>query len=257
MSRFARELPRATRPRSTHELTSADVTPGSLRGSRWRQVSRGFHVPADTPLSADNPTQRIVEASTVAPDAAVVSGWAGLFVHGADHLDGRVGACFRSRGRPRPGSDWPAPDLVAPLPSRRFRTRRRAAAIRSPSGQPRSVAPRRSLLVDRSDARGDRRRCRSARRLCPSGRHSGRTRRRPWSTGHRTSAPRVATGRRRLAKSPGVGDPGDLCRRSPSPPSARQRAGVRQVRSAGRHRGPARSRSRTRHRDRRESTPRA
>jgi hypothetical protein len=94
MSRFARELPRATRPSSTRELASAGVTPGSLRGSRWRQVSRGFHVPADTPLGADNPTQRIVEASTVAPDAAVVTGWAGLFVHGTDHLDGRAGAAF-------------------------------------------------------------------------------------------------------------------------------------------------------------------
>lgn len=60
-----------------------------LRGPRYDGVARGWYRPTvpgrATPATS---TQRIVDAATVMPPGALVTGWAAAFVHGVDRLDG-------------------------------------------------------------------------------------------------------------------------------------------------------------------------
>lgn len=98
-------------------------TPGQARGHKWRRSSPGMYVPAA--VRTDAPAQRIVEAVTGAPGAAV-TGWAALHWAGGrwfDGTDGRGGArpvllslgdAGHLAGRPgvRFCHDWLFPDDV-------------------------------------------------------------------------------------------------------------------------------------------------
>jgi hypothetical protein len=77
----------AAPPRSRGEL-SPGVTPGRLRGPRWRKVSRDRYVPADADPAATS--QRIVEAASRAPLTGAIGGWASAWAHGVDECDGRA-----------------------------------------------------------------------------------------------------------------------------------------------------------------------
>ncbi|HEY0237418.1 MAG TPA: hypothetical protein VGC37_02120 [Friedmanniella sp.] len=85
MGAFARELGRTVPPRSRSELLASGVSPRTLAGARWRQVTHGWHVPAGVTETA---AQRIVQATAIVPEACL-SGWAAAYVLGADTLDGR------------------------------------------------------------------------------------------------------------------------------------------------------------------------
>lgn len=61
-------------------------TRGQVRSKRWRQSSRGFHVPAD--VDASVPEQRILEASVRLPEGGAVTGWAGCRWRGGGYFDG-------------------------------------------------------------------------------------------------------------------------------------------------------------------------
>lgn len=60
-------------------------TRGQAAGPRWRQTSRGFHVPADV---ARTPGQRAAEQSRRLPVGGALTGWAALHLLGATYLDG-------------------------------------------------------------------------------------------------------------------------------------------------------------------------
>lgn len=61
-------------------------TPGQARGPNWRQTSRGFYVPADTPV--DVPEQRILEQAMRLPTTGAVTGWAACRLYGGNFFDG-------------------------------------------------------------------------------------------------------------------------------------------------------------------------
>ena len=61
-------------------------TRGASRGARWRRTSPGLFVPAGVP--DDLVEQRILEAHAGTGDAAVVTGWASLRLHGGGFFDG-------------------------------------------------------------------------------------------------------------------------------------------------------------------------
>lgn len=67
-------------------LIGNDVSKHVLDGPRWRRTGWGYYVPSSVPLT---PTQRIVEAATMAPPGAVIAGWAAAYALGTDQLDGR------------------------------------------------------------------------------------------------------------------------------------------------------------------------
>ena len=60
-------------------------TRGRAAGPRWRQTSRGFHVPADV---ASTSAQRAAEQSRRLPAGGALTGWAALHLLGAAYLDG-------------------------------------------------------------------------------------------------------------------------------------------------------------------------
>ncbi|GAB3772856.1 hypothetical protein FB382_002765 [Nocardioides ginsengisegetis] len=64
-------------------------TVGQARGKAWRKISRGFYVPAG--VAADDPNQRILEASVLAPHDGAVTGWAALHWLGGAWFDGSRG----------------------------------------------------------------------------------------------------------------------------------------------------------------------
>jgi len=72
-------------PRSRADLLAAGLSPRTLESDRWRQVAHGWHVPRGV---ADTVAQRIVQTATIVPEGCV-SGWAAVYVLGADTLDGR------------------------------------------------------------------------------------------------------------------------------------------------------------------------
>jgi hypothetical protein len=61
-------------------------TRGQARSKKWRQTSRGFHVPASADPTV--PEQRILEASVLLPEGGAVTGWAGCRWRGAGYFDG-------------------------------------------------------------------------------------------------------------------------------------------------------------------------
>jgi len=75
-------------------------TRGQAAGPRWRRTSRGLHVPADVPATAE---QRILEAAARLPDSGMVTGWAALRMAGASYFDGTG---------PRQGALRPVPVLL-------------------------------------------------------------------------------------------------------------------------------------------------
>ncbi len=95
-SNFRRELAAASRPRPAAELLAAGVSPGALRGPRWRRTSHGFYVPAERQTTgsetgwprAPTPAQRILDASPLVPPAGALGGWAAAYVEGVGQLDG-------------------------------------------------------------------------------------------------------------------------------------------------------------------------
>jgi len=74
------------RPVRVDRKGKAGPTKAQVAGSRWRQTSWGFHVPAGTPT--DVPEQRILEQSVRLPAGGVVTGWAACRLHGVGLLDG-------------------------------------------------------------------------------------------------------------------------------------------------------------------------
>ena len=106
MGAFARDLGRSVPPRSRTDLLAAGLTPRTLSSGRWRQVTHGWHVPADV---AETPAQRIVQSASIVPEGCV-SGWAAAYVLGADALDGRD---------PFTGSQQPVRLVLAPGASHR------------------------------------------------------------------------------------------------------------------------------------------
>lgn len=60
-------------------------TRGQAAGPRWRQTSRGFHVPADVAATS---AQRAAEQSRRLPAGGALTGWAALHLLGAAYLDG-------------------------------------------------------------------------------------------------------------------------------------------------------------------------
>ena len=86
-------------------------TRAQARGPHWRKTARGFYVPATVP--ADEPQQRIVEASALLRPGEGVTGWAALHWLRARWFDGAVAD----------GSELPVPlvtgrEVVAPRGSR-------------------------------------------------------------------------------------------------------------------------------------------
>lgn len=61
-------------------------TPGQARGSRWRRTSHGLYIRSD--VSAEDPQQRVLEASAVLPPGGGVTGWAALCWSGGRWFDG-------------------------------------------------------------------------------------------------------------------------------------------------------------------------
>ena len=86
--RFSRDLSACAWPRPAAELLAEGTTRGELRGSRWRQTSRGFYVRASESAAPISTTQRILDAWVPASGRAIVTGWAAAFVAGVDLLDG-------------------------------------------------------------------------------------------------------------------------------------------------------------------------
>lgn len=80
------ERPGLTLPRRVDPNGLQGPTRGQARGPKWRQTSRGLHVPASTPI--DCVEQRIVEAAAVLPPGTGVTGWAGLRWGGGAWFDG-------------------------------------------------------------------------------------------------------------------------------------------------------------------------
>lgn len=108
---FETELLQAVRPQSMRDLEEAGVPRSTLRGTKWRSTSRGYYVPAATPM---NTTQRILECLPLIPPTGAISGWAAAYVHGVSQLDGLDPRTMRqlpillnvgnlSGRRPRPG----------------------------------------------------------------------------------------------------------------------------------------------------------
>ncbi len=64
----------------------AGPTPNQARGPRWRRTSLDRYVPAE--VSNELVEQRILEAYGRTRGRAVVTGWAGLRLHGAAYFDG-------------------------------------------------------------------------------------------------------------------------------------------------------------------------
>jgi hypothetical protein len=64
----------------------AGPTPRQAAGTRWRQTSRGYYVPAW--VDGTNPHQRIIEASVLVPEGGAITGWPVLHVHRARWSDG-------------------------------------------------------------------------------------------------------------------------------------------------------------------------
>jgi hypothetical protein len=60
-------------------------TRGQAAGPRWRQTSRGFHVPADVEVT---PAQRAAEQVPRLPAGGALTGWAALHLLGASYIDG-------------------------------------------------------------------------------------------------------------------------------------------------------------------------
>lgn len=87
-SRFSRELPGCSWPRSAAELTRIGVSKDVLSGPRWRKTSHGFYVPAHRDATADSPSQRIIDAVALVPATGAITGWAAAFIDGVDQLDG-------------------------------------------------------------------------------------------------------------------------------------------------------------------------
>lgn len=100
-SAWRRDLTNAVRPRQRRELLDRGVTAGSLRGPRWRRVTRGWRTEAGT---APSTGQRILDASAVLVPGAAIGGWAAAYVLGADWLDGID---------PHTGREQPV-DVIAP-----------------------------------------------------------------------------------------------------------------------------------------------
>lgn len=136
-SAWERDLLSAARPMTTRQLAAEGVGKSALRGRKWRQVSRGFHVPAAVaPMTAG---QRILEAATRLPVGSAIGGWAAAYTHGIDWMDGID---------PHTGKDRPI-DLVAPHvhrtsgPAIRYRASRLADAdLTERSGVPVTTALR-------------------------------------------------------------------------------------------------------------------
>lgn len=63
----------------------AGPTRGQAAGPRWRQTTRGFHVPVDVAVT---PAQRAVEQSRRLPAGGALTGWAALHLLGAWYVDG-------------------------------------------------------------------------------------------------------------------------------------------------------------------------
>jgi hypothetical protein len=80
-----RRRPRLVPPVRADPAGRSGPTPKQARGPRWRRVSPGWFVPADTELS---PEQRALEAAVRLPEGAAVTGWAACRLHGALYLDG-------------------------------------------------------------------------------------------------------------------------------------------------------------------------
>jgi hypothetical protein len=86
-------------------------TRGQARGPRWRRPAPGLAVPAS--VSDDLVEQRILEAYVGAGEDVVITGWAGLRLHGGGFFDGldrdgttRLPVPIAANGRrldPRPG----------------------------------------------------------------------------------------------------------------------------------------------------------
>jgi hypothetical protein len=86
LSRFDRELRMAVHPRTASELMADGVSRYALRGPEWVQTSRGRYVPAG--VASATATQRIIEAAAAIPTHATITGWAALYAHGVDGVDG-------------------------------------------------------------------------------------------------------------------------------------------------------------------------
>lgn len=85
-SAFERESDQACWPRHLAQLATMGVTPDMKRGKAWRRSSRGWYVPAQTPMTT---TQRVVEAAPLIPAGGALAGWAAAYVLGVDLLDGQ------------------------------------------------------------------------------------------------------------------------------------------------------------------------
>ncbi|MEX0426774.1 hypothetical protein AB3X52_04005 [Nocardioides sp. DS6] len=92
---YSAERPGLVRPVRVDPTGEAGPTPRQARGRAWRSTSRGLYVPSS--VDGDLPQQRVLEAATVLPDYAAVTGWAAFAWKGARWFDG-----FDPRGEPRP-----------------------------------------------------------------------------------------------------------------------------------------------------------
>ena len=72
---FHERRPGLVAPVRADPLGLAGPTRDEARGPRWRRTSRGFHVPADVPVTG---AQRTLEAGAVLGDDEAVTGWAAL-----------------------------------------------------------------------------------------------------------------------------------------------------------------------------------
>ena len=105
LPRFRSELPTAQPPTRFGVLTGQGVGRGSLVGSSWIRSSRGFY----RPVSAESPTQRILDAVPLLGASGTIGGWAAAFMAGADWFDGI---------NPYTGSPFPV-DVLSPDLKRR------------------------------------------------------------------------------------------------------------------------------------------
>ena len=91
------------------DLLAAGVTRAQLESGRWASPHFGYHRSAQV---NDPVRQRILDATAVMPDGAVVGGWASAYLQGVAYLDG--GWARTTRGEPRVGE----PVLLVVPPSR-------------------------------------------------------------------------------------------------------------------------------------------
>jgi len=87
-SRFSDEWYDSRLPRTRAELRRAGASRRAIAGPCYQRTARGCYRAVDVPGAPLTPTQRILDAVPLVPDAGMIAGWAAAYVLSVSVLDG-------------------------------------------------------------------------------------------------------------------------------------------------------------------------